>query len=103
SAEEPSDRTEMHEARDEPSERSAHPFVREKKRIERPDHEPLDQDAVYDCYGASDNPSQSQGSVLPSHLNTPLCISATFNRRYAPFAINSKIHSGRHLRSTSCG
>src|SRR5712692_2103417 len=69
SAEEPGDRAEMQEPWHEPSDRSGHPLVREKS-----DHEPLDHDAVNHCYGASDDPSQSQGSVLPSHAQyTSVC------------------------------
>src|ERR1700730_5981954 len=66
SAEEPGDRAEMQEPRHEPSERSGHPLVRKK----RPDHEPLDHDAVKHRYGASDAPSETQASVLPSHAHT---------------------------------
>src|SRR6266446_1073675 len=67
SAEKPVERAEMQQPRHDPSDRSGHPFVREKKRLEWPDHQPLDQDAVNHRYAASDGPSQSQGSVLPSH------------------------------------
>jgi hypothetical protein len=67
SAEEPGDRAEMQKPRHEPSDRSGRALVREKERLERSAHEPLDHDAVNHCYGASDDPSQSQGGVLPRH------------------------------------
>src|ERR1700730_7418129 len=53
SAEEPGDRAEMQERQHVPSDRSGYPLVREKQRLERSDHEPLDQDAMNHRYAAS--------------------------------------------------
>jgi len=39
------------------------------ERLERSDHEALGQDAVHHRYATSDDPSQSQGSFLPSHAH----------------------------------
>src|SRR5262245_59917556 len=72
SAEQPSDRAEVQEQRNESSDRSPYPRVGLKELLKRSNREPLDQDAVNHRYAASDVSGHCQGSVAPVHDHTPL-------------------------------
>ena len=60
------------EQRHHPSDRGGCPPVALEKRLDRPHHEPLGQDAVNHGGSGADRSRQPQGSVLPIHDHTPL-------------------------------
>src|SRR5215471_14769369 len=62
----------MQEQRHEPPDRGANPLVRKDRLLERPDHEPLNQDSVKHRDSASNDSGHPQRRVSPVHAMSPV-------------------------------
>src|SRR6266481_3931899 len=71
SAEEPSDRAEVQEQRNQPSGPSGYPLICEGKFLKRSNHETLDPNAVHHCHTSPYDSGYCERHVLPSDLHAP--------------------------------